>query len=869
MVKRKRILTLICMICMLTGIVLSGSFSAAETGDAHTLVFVNDYASEGSYTWDVTKTVEGHPLQEDEQFSFTIEAADNAPLPLDSDGRPITSYTLKVTAEEAGSNSVTRSLPVIPFTNKDLNEAGSGTFKYRITEDAGNDEFMTYDSVPKTLTLNAVDQKDGTITVTRVSDDSGDKTIFTNARICSAVVTKTWEDKDDERGLRPANITALLYANNQPTGLAVKLGTEPAFTNEGDPDLYGSVVYEGDSAGTAVTDGNSFTATLKNLPESVNGTLQDYTWLESDSVMYYADPVYDNSTAGTTAILNKILPLGTLKVTKKMTVDDGKIQIEGRSFEFTVTRKAADGTTEYLTPDGKAGTEQTAVSIMDGETVTFENLLLGTYQVTELGTENGGSAQVENYTLTVKADNDGAAVLDTDGGEVEILLTNTYTRKRGSLTITKKVTGVNDGDKAGQTYRVRVKDSDGEYYLTDGTAAAADKAWTTVTENSPAVWTNLPYGSYTAEEDLESAAIARYSIDEEQSVVTAEALLNDANGGKDSKELRNVYLPMLGNLEITKEITGTDATSEFGKLRFRITGPDGFSRTVTYDMFTDGKYTAEELPDGEYTIEEINADEIAERLILRADSVTTAKATVTAGATTAVKLVNNYDIVTTSVTVRKVWDDRNNQDGMRPKSIVMTLSNGMKAELNAQNGWTATIDNLPMYDQAGNFINYKWTEPRIAGYTQQSVTTEGSETEFVNKHTPETVSATVTKIWDDADNAAGLRPANLRVTLSNGSTYYLNEKNGWTITVEGLPAYKDGVEIVYTWSEQSVLGYTSTVKTDENGTTFTNHFYGETTTGDTHRRVIRLQDNSLIIIEDPPTALGLGGIINHVGDTFE
>ena len=349
----------------------------------------------------------------------------------------------------------------------------------------------------------------------------------------------------------------------------------------------------------------------------------------------------------------------------------------------------------------------------------------------------------------------------------------------------------------------------------------------------------------------------------------AQVRLDDENGGKGVATLENAYLPLRGSIEITKEITGTDVTAEFDALRILIRGPESFELAVTYDMFTDGKYTVRDVPDGVYTIEEENAGGIAERLILRADSVTAAQATVTRGSTTAVRLVNNYDIVTTSVTVRKVWDDRNNQDGIRPTSIVMTLSNGMKAKLNAMNGWSATIGELPMFDVAGNLIIYTWKEPLIRGYKQQSVTTEDGETVFVNVHTPETVSTTVTKIWDDEDNAAGLRPANLRVTLSNGSTYYLNEENGWTATVKGLPAYSEGKKIIYTWSEQSVLGYTSTLQTNDTVTTFTNHFRGKRDPENEDKKIIRLWNNSLVTIEELPTPLGLGGIINHVGDTFE
>ena len=125
----------------------------------------------------------------------------------------------------------------------------------------------------------------------------------------------------------------------------------------------------------------------------------------------------------------------------------------------------------------------------------------------------------------------------------------------------------------------------------------------------------------------------------------------------------------------------------------------------------------------------------------------------------------------------------------------------------------------------------------------------------------QTVSTTVRKVWDDADDAAGLRPAVLKVTLSNGDVYYLNEENHWTVTVNDLPKYDGGELIRYTWSEQSVVGYTSSVSTQGDTTVFTNHCVVQSNP----KRPQRV----LYEFEDMPTALGIGICLNHVGDNFE
>ena len=62
---------------------------------------------------------------------------------------------------------------------------------------------------------------------------------------------------------------------------------------------------------------------------------------------------------------------------------------------------------------------------------------------------------------------------------------------------------------------------------------------------------------------------------------------------------------------------------------------------------------------------------------------------------TVTTLTNSYNPETTSATVKKVWDDANNQDGKQPESLTVTLSNGTEVTLDETNGWTATVTDLP------------------------------------------------------------------------------------------------------------------------------------------------------------------------------
>ena len=191
------------------------------------------------------------------------------------------------------------------------------------------------------------------------------------------------------------------------------------------------------------------------------------------------------------------------------------------------------------------------------------------------------------------------------------------------------------------------------------------------------------------------------------------------------------------------------------------------------------------------------------------------------------KMINSHDVETISKTVQKVWDDSNNRDGQRPESIQVGLyhtgSIGSTPQLyqeiilNDENGWEATVSNLPVSIH-GTEQSYTFQElSEIEGYTS-SVKVEGDVTTITNTYKPKVTSATVTKVWNDENNQDGTRPKEIQVILSSSNpavgtikTVTLNESNNWTYTESSLPRYyqDNGTtkEIVYTWTEQPVIGY--------------------------------------------------------------
>ncbi len=156
---------------------------------------------------------------------------------------------------------------------------------------------------------------------------------------------------------------------------------------------------------------------------------------------------------------------------------------------------------------------------------------------------------------------------------------------------------------------------------------------------------------------------------------------------------------------------------------------------------------------------------------------------------------------TTELTVSMIWDDADDQDGIRPDTLTLVLNDGTRVVVSGENDWTQTVSGLPKY-AGGEKIEYSWSEPVLPeGYTLTGSSGYGTFTTLTNSHTPETTEAAVLYVWDDREDLDGLRPAEQTVILSSGTFVTLSEDSGWTKTVSGLPKYAEGEEIIYTWKE--------------------------------------------------------------------
>ena len=190
-------------------------------------------------------------------------------------------------------------------------------------------------------------------------------------------------------------------------------------------------------------------------------------------------------------------------------------------------------------------------------------------------------------------------------------------------------------------------------------------------------------------------------------------------------------------------------------------------------------------------------------------------------------ITNKHTPGVTAVCGVKAWNDTDDQDGVRPKSITVDLlADGEKIQsktVTAADGWRYSFEDLPQFKD-GKKIIYTVSEQPVDGY---KTTIDG--TAITNTHKTEKTSVSVEKKWKDQDNKDGVRPSSVSVQLyadgkASGDPVTLDAANSWKYTWSGLDKNASGKAITYTVKETSVPhGYTSTISGDmASGFTVTN-----------------------------------------------
>lgn len=223
-----------------------------------------------------------------------------------------------------------------------------------------------------------------------------------------------------------------------------------------------------------------------------------------------------------------------------------------------------------------------------------------------------------------------------------------------------------------------------------------------------------------------------------------------------------------------------------------------------------------------YAVEEVNDPEVTDNL----DKYEASISSETKNNINYITVTNTYKPEETTVSVEKVWDDANNQDGLQPESIQVELSAKLAdgkvvavdtVELNAENEWKHTW--TVWKNDAGEAIEYTVRELSLGEGIQEEYTVavtgglnDDGETysyTITNTHVPYVRDISVNKVWEDENNRDGVRPESVTAKLLGlvdgqiliEEIVVLNESNGWGHKWEGLPVNSQGKAIVYTVEE--------------------------------------------------------------------
>lgn len=572
--------------------------------------------------------------------------------------------------------------------------------------------------------------------------------------------SKVWDDQDNQEGLRPASVEFQLYKNGKAQGKPVTV--------------------------SAATD---WKAHFTNLPDKdSDGKLNTYTVKEVKVPTHYTVDTEEASfTDGKATITNKRTP-ETTTVTVKKVWDDAQNQ-DGLRPSTIKVHLLANGTEVQaldLTGEGDEWTHTFSdlPVYKDGQKVV--------YTVTE--------DKVDNYTTKI----DGTTI------------TNTYKPGKTSLTVTKNWKDANNQDGL-RPKTIKVQLYAGDQKVGKAVELSADNKWTHT-------FSNL--------DEKKAGQVINYTVKEIDVPEGYTQAVEASNPGQ--VVVTNTHEPEKTKVEVSKKWEDGD-------------NQDGLRpASIQVQLYKDGLATDQVLElsaanDWKGAFENLDAKAAGKAITYTVKEVAVPdgyKVTVNDKdkANANVVLTNTHEPALTEMKVTKKWEDANDQDGLRPKSIKVQLYAGDEkvgdpVELSADNQWTHTFSKLAE-KKAGQAISYRVEEVSVPeGYQVSADTSDVAHTILTNTHTPAVIDIPVTKIWNDQDNQDGLRPASIVVNLlANGEKVAqkeLTNATDWKESFTGLPKFKDGKEIVYTLQEEKVAEYTTTI--DQAAYTITNtHAPGKT-----------------------------------------
>ena len=625
--------------------------------------------------------------------------------------------------------------------------------------------------------------------------------------------TKTWEDGDNQDGLRPAQITVKLLADGVETGQTTTVTAANNWTyefsnlpkNKAGQAITYSVAEEAVQGYTSTV--NGYDISNSHTPEtvSVQGTK---TWEDGDNqdglrpaqitVKLLADGVETGQTTTATAANNWTYEFSNLpknKAGKAITYSVAEEAVAGYTSTLngynltnshTPETVSIQGTKTWEDGDNQDGLrpEQITLKLLadgveTGQTTTATAANNWTYEFTNLPKNKAGKAI--SYSVAEEA---VAGYTSTVNGYD---LTNNHATDLTSVSGTKTWQDNDDQDglRPGQ---VTIK------LLADG-VETGQTAVASAANNWTYEFSNLPKNK--------AGKAITYSVAEE-TVAGYTASVNGYN-------LTNSHTPETVSVQGTKTWQDND-------------NQDGVRpEQVTIKLLADGVETgqtavANAANNWTYEFSNLPKNKAGKAITYSVQEEAVAEYT---ASYQAYNVTNSHTPGQTSHTVQKVWDDGQNQDGLRPVELKVQLyaddqKYGDEISLTAANNWTYTWSQLPEKAQ-GKAISYQAREVAVPeGYQADQPTTQATVTTLTNRHTPEVTSVSGTKTWKDNNNQDGVRPERIKVNLlADGvlkASKEVSAADNWAYSFDNLPKFAAGQAVVYTITEDAVAEYSTQVE---------------------------------------------------------
>ena len=570
----------------------------------------------------------------------------------------------------------------------------------KITYTIGEDQLDGYEA-PE------VDQENLTVTNTRTPEK------------ISIKASKKWDDAENQDGKRPANVVLKLYK---------EVGGQKS-----------------EVANRTLTEADQWVTEFTNLNKYEKGQEVVYS-LEEDAVPHYQSQVTGNAADGF-VVTNTYKP-ETIKISGQKKWDDAENQ------------------------DGKRP-NAVRVKILKGQDIV---------DVQEVTAANGWKyesnplpkyAAGQEIAYTVAEEAVSGYTSKVDGYNI----TNSYTPETVKVSGQKKWDDAENQDGK-RPASVKVKILNGDTVVDEQNVTSANE------------W------------KYESKALPKYAAGQEITYTVSEEAVPGYTSKVEGYNITNSYTPETTTVSGSK--TWEDGDNQDGKR----------PASITVNLLADGQkvntQTVGEAEGWSYNFTGLPVYKDGQRI-----TYTVTEEAVPGYSTNlnGYNITNSYTPEKTEITASKTWNDSDNQDGKRPTKIsikLMKTVGGVKTEVaskevTAADQWQTKFENLPVYEN-GQKIDYSIEEDDVAGYTK-----EIKDFTVTNSYTPEMIKISGQKVWDDADNQDGKRPASVKVKVKNGDTIVdeleVTAANDWKFESKALPKYAAGQEIAYTVTEEAVAEY--------------------------------------------------------------